>query len=114
MRDLQIRSHVNSLDYIVPHCAKNGRLHSRACSNTSLAYGEIGPSGELYGCAIVGNRPAGFYAADALIGVSEPQVQVDMFEPLASPFGLTRSGVAAKHPKLKQPIRADPLGVPAG
>jgi ferredoxin--NADP+ reductase len=63
--------------------------------------------------AIVGNRPAGFYAADALI-VSEPQVQVDMFEPLASPFGLTRSGVAAKHPKLKQPIRADPLGVPAG
>ena len=32
-----------------------------------------------------------------------------MFELLASPFGLTRSGVAAKHPKLKQPIRADPL-----
>jgi hypothetical protein len=25
--NLQIRSHLNSLDYIVPHCAKNGRLH---------------------------------------------------------------------------------------
>ena len=27
MRDLQIRSPLNSLAYIVPHCAKNGRLH---------------------------------------------------------------------------------------
>ena len=25
--NLQIRSHLNSLAYIVPHCAKNGRLH---------------------------------------------------------------------------------------
>ena len=53
--------------------------------------------------AIVGSGPAGFYAAEALIG-SQPAVLVDMFERLASPFGLVRSGVAPDHPKLKQPI----------
>ncbi|MDE2230212.1 MAG: FAD-dependent oxidoreductase [Alphaproteobacteria bacterium] len=54
--------------------------------------------------AIVGSGPAGFYAAEALIG-SAPAVLVDMFERLASPFGLVRSGVAPDHPKLKQPIK---------
>lgn len=54
--------------------------------------------------AIVGSGPAGFYAAEALIG-SQHAVQVDMFERLPTPFGLVRSGVAPDHPKLKQPIR---------
>jgi len=54
--------------------------------------------------AIVGSGPAGFYAAEALIG-SQLAVEIDMFERLASPFGLVRSGVAPDHPKLKQPIR---------
>jgi ferredoxin/flavodoxin---NADP+ reductase len=54
--------------------------------------------------AMIGSGPAGFYAAEALIQ-SESAVQVDMFERLASPFGLVRSGVAPDHPKLKQPIR---------
>ena len=53
--------------------------------------------------AIVGSGPAGFYAAEALIE-SGPTLLVDMFERLASPFGLVRSGVAPDHPKLKQPI----------
>jgi ferredoxin--NADP+ reductase len=54
--------------------------------------------------AIVGSGPAGFYAAEALIQ-SETPVRIDMFERLATPFGLVRSGVAPDHPKLKQAIR---------
>ncbi|MBI4190287.1 MAG: FAD-dependent oxidoreductase [Betaproteobacteria bacterium] len=53
--------------------------------------------------AIVGSGPSGFYAAEALLE-SERTVLVDMFERLASPFGLVRSGVAPDHPKLKEPI----------
>ena len=53
--------------------------------------------------AIIGSGPAGFYAAEALIR-SKSAVVVDMFERLASPFGLVRSGVAPDHPKLKEPI----------
>lgn len=54
--------------------------------------------------AIVGSGPAGFYAAEALMQ-ARLVVFVDMFERLASPFGLVRSGVAPDHPKLKEPIR---------
>jgi ferredoxin--NADP+ reductase len=54
--------------------------------------------------AIVGSGPAGFYAAEALIA-SGHSVRIDMFERLASPFGLVRSGVAPDHPKLKQAIQ---------
>jgi ferredoxin--NADP+ reductase len=53
--------------------------------------------------AIVGSGPAGFYATEALLQ-AQPAAQVDMFERLAAPFGLVRSGVAPDHPKLKQPI----------
>ncbi|MGH8531998.1 MAG: NAD(P)-binding protein, partial [Gammaproteobacteria bacterium] len=53
--------------------------------------------------AVVGSGPSGFYAAEALIK-SGRDVRVDMFERLASPFGLVRSGVAPDHPKLKQAI----------
>ena len=53
--------------------------------------------------AIVGSGPAGFYAAEALLKAA-PVVLVDMFERLASPFGLVRSGVAPDHPRLKEPI----------
>jgi len=54
--------------------------------------------------AIVGSGPAGFYAAEALLE-SGQTVFVDMFERLAAPFGLVRSGVAPDHPKLKQAIQ---------
>ena len=54
--------------------------------------------------AVVGSGPAGFYAAEALLG-SGQTVFVDMFERLAAPFGLVRSGVAPDHPKLKQAIQ---------
>jgi ferredoxin/flavodoxin---NADP+ reductase len=54
--------------------------------------------------AIVGSGPAGFYATEALLKAA-PVVFIDMFERLASPFGLIRSGVAPDHPRLKEAIR---------
>ena len=52
--------------------------------------------------AIVGGGPAGFYTAQALFRV-RPDIQVDLYERLPSPFGLVRSGVAPDHQKLKRP-----------
>jgi ferredoxin--NADP+ reductase len=51
--------------------------------------------------AIVGSGPAGFYAAGHLLSASEPSVEVDMFDRLATPWGLVRAGVAPDHPKVK-------------
>jgi ferredoxin--NADP+ reductase len=51
--------------------------------------------------AVVGSGPSGFYAAEALLN-GLPDVMVDMFERLPTPYGLVRSGVAPDHPKLKQ------------
>jgi ferredoxin--NADP+ reductase len=51
--------------------------------------------------AIVGSGPSGFYAAEALLR-RHPDVQVDMFDRLPTPFGLVRGGVAPDHPKIKQ------------
>lgn len=62
---------------------------------------DLGTPGNPLRVAIVGSGPAGFYAADALLG-SRQAVSVDMFERLAAPYGLVRSGVAPDHPKLKQ------------
>ena len=54
--------------------------------------------------AIIGGGPAGFYTAQALFR-ARPDVQVDLYERLPSPFGLVRSGVAPDHQKLKRPIQ---------
>src|SRR4030081_1202579 len=51
--------------------------------------------------AVVGSGPSGFYAVEALLSAF-PDVTVDMFERLPTPYGLVRSGVAPDHPKLKQ------------
>lgn len=51
--------------------------------------------------AVVGSGPAGFYAAEALLG-NEPPFEVDLFEALPAPFGLVRYGVAPDHAKIKQ------------
>jgi ferredoxin/flavodoxin---NADP+ reductase len=51
--------------------------------------------------AIVGSGPSGFYAAEALLNAL-PDIVIDMFERLPTPYGLVRSGVAPDHPKLKQ------------
>jgi hypothetical protein len=50
--------------------------------------------------AIVGSGPSGFYAAAALLD-AEPGVRVDMYDRLATPWGLVRAGVAPDHPKIK-------------
>jgi len=49
--------------------------------------------------AIVGSGPAGFYAAEQLLGAEG--VSVDVFERLPTPWGLVRAGVAPDHPKIK-------------
>ena len=53
--------------------------------------------------AIVGSGPSGFYAAEALFK-HLPDVQIDMYDRLPTPFGLVRGGVAPDHPKIKQVI----------
>ncbi|GAA5172453.1 ferredoxin--NADP(+) reductase FprA [Pseudonocardia eucalypti] len=51
--------------------------------------------------AVVGSGPSGFYAAGALLDTEDLDVRVDMFERLATPWGLVRAGVAPDHPKIK-------------
>jgi ferredoxin--NADP+ reductase len=53
--------------------------------------------------AIVGAGPAGFYAAEALLAAEN--LEVDVFDRLATPWGLVRSGVAPDHPKIKSVTR---------
>ena len=53
---------------------------------------------------IIGSGPAGFYTTQALFR-ARPDIQVDLYERLPSPFGLVRSGVAPDHQKLKRPIQ---------
>jgi len=55
--------------------------------------------------AIVGSGPAGFYAAEQLLNAQGVDVSVDMFERLATPWGLVRAGVAPDHPKIKAVTR---------
>lgn len=49
--------------------------------------------------AIVGAGPAAFYAAEHL--VAKPQITVDMFDRLPTPYGLVRAGVAPDHAATK-------------
>jgi ferredoxin--NADP+ reductase len=55
--------------------------------------------------AIIGSGPAGFYAAEQLLNARDVDVTVDMFERLATPWGLVRAGVAPDHPKIKAVTR---------
>lgn len=54
--------------------------------------------------AIVGSGPAGFFAAEALQKAS-PEVTIDLFDRLPTPYGLVRGGVAPDHPKIKSVTR---------
>ena len=51
--------------------------------------------------AIIGSGPSGFYAAEHLLRQDDPQIYVDMYERLPTPFGLVRGGVAPDHAKIK-------------
>jgi ferredoxin/flavodoxin---NADP+ reductase len=55
--------------------------------------------------AIVGSGPAGFYAAGQLLSSADPVISVDVFDRLATPWGLVRFGVAPDHPKIKSVTR---------
>jgi ferredoxin/flavodoxin---NADP+ reductase len=50
--------------------------------------------------AIVGSGPAAMYAADELL--TQPGVQVNVFEKLPTPYGLVRAGVAPDHQTTKR------------
>ncbi len=64
-----------------------------------------GDPNETLRVAIVGSGPAGFYAAEALLGHPELDIEVDMIDRLPTPFGLVRAGVAPDHPKIKNVIK---------
>ena len=55
--------------------------------------------------AIIGSGPAGSYAAGHLLRHTEPDLHVDLFERLPTPWGLVRAGVAPDHPKIKSVTR---------
>ncbi|MEZ5123001.1 MAG: FAD-dependent oxidoreductase [Solirubrobacterales bacterium] len=55
--------------------------------------------------AIVGSGPAGFYAAGQLLSAPDATVEVDLYDRLATPWGLVRAGVAPDHPKIKSVTR---------
>ncbi len=54
--------------------------------------------------AIVGSGPSGFYAAEHLLK-HQPEIEIDLFDRLPTPFGLVRGGVAPDHQKIKSVIR---------
>ncbi|MGH2838913.1 MAG: FAD-dependent oxidoreductase, partial [Thermoleophilaceae bacterium] len=51
--------------------------------------------------AVVGAGPAGAFAADRLLR-RRGDVEIDLFERLATPWGLLRSGVAPDHQEIKR------------
>ncbi len=50
--------------------------------------------------AVVGAGPAGLYTADELL--KHPELQVDVYDRLPTPYGLVRAGVAPDHQSTKQ------------
>jgi ferredoxin/flavodoxin---NADP+ reductase len=55
--------------------------------------------------AIVGSGPAGVYATDQLVSTPGLAAEVDVYDRLATPWGLVRHGVAPDHPKIKSVTR---------
>ncbi|KAL5594173.1 hypothetical protein BROUX41_001218 [Berkeleyomyces rouxiae] len=55
---------------------------------------------QAFRLAIIGAGPAGFYTAQKVMA-RIPTAQVDMYERLPVPFGLSRFGVAPDHPEVK-------------
>ncbi len=75
---------------------------------------DLGTAARPLRVAIVGSGPSGFYAAGALFK-SEPDVVVDVFDRLPTPYGLVRGGVAPDHVKIKKVTRAyDRIAANAG
>jgi ferredoxin/flavodoxin---NADP+ reductase len=51
--------------------------------------------------AVVGTGPAGMYAVGHILEARGPNIEVDLFERLPTPWGLVRAGVAPDHPEKK-------------
>ncbi|HEX7291514.1 MAG TPA: FAD-dependent oxidoreductase [Conexibacter sp.] len=62
-------------------------------------------SGRRAHVAIVGSGPAGAYAAIQLLADGGGRVAIDLYDRLATPWGLVRAGVAPDHPKIKTVTR---------
>ena len=56
--------------------------------------------------AIIGAGPGGFYGADDVLGVAEPQSAGDLNDRLPTPYGLVRADVEPGHLKIKSVTRA--------
>lgn len=54
--------------------------------------------------AIIGTGPSGFYAAEHLLK-RQPEIEIDLFDRLPTPYGLVRGGVAPDHQKIKAVTR---------
>lgn len=50
--------------------------------------------------AVIGAGPAGMYAADELL--THPEIEVDVYDRLPTPYGLVRAGVAPDHQHTKR------------
>jgi ferredoxin--NADP+ reductase len=61
---------------------------------------EVRQSRQALTVAVVGSGPAAMYAADELL--TQPNVVVNMFEKLPTPYGLVRAGVAPDHQRTKR------------
>lgn len=66
---------------------------------------EIGTENYPLRVAIIGSGPAGFYVAERFFHEKSLSLEIDMFDELATPFGLVRAGVAPDHQKIKSVIR---------
>ncbi len=64
-----------------------------------------GTDGNPLRVAIIGSGPAGFYVVERLFKETGLSVEVDVFDELATPFGLVRGGVAPDHQKIKSVVR---------
>lgn len=64
---------------------------------------EVRAQGKPLTVAIVGSGPAAMYAADELL--IQPDVRVNVFEKLPTPYGLVRAGVAPDHQHTKKVTR---------
>jgi ferredoxin/flavodoxin---NADP+ reductase len=62
---------------------------------------DVGTAARPLRVAIVGAGPAGFYTAEHLQKCEGIVVAIDMFDRLATPYGLVRLGVAPDHEKIK-------------
>jgi ferredoxin--NADP+ reductase len=67
---------------------------------------EAGTAAHPLRVAIVGAGPSGFFLAQALLAREGVNVQVDLYERLAAPYGLVRFGVAPDHERIKNVTRS--------